>query len=99
MGEAHGAYNTQRIWNSYSSDSENVAGVRITPKTHKPLQPNGLPKTRIIVNGGECSTAYVGDLLADLLESCISAYGWGGECVSTQHMLLRIKEASTKMSV
>ena len=68
LGEAGGVRNKARCFDNVSSWACDAPVMRCTAKTHKPLGPNGVPKSRPIVGASKGLTTALGELVSDLLE-------------------------------
>ena len=78
---------------------ENLAEVTVATKTHKAIPDTGIPKSRIIMDGGNCSTANLGNSLTNLLEACVKAGEFDGESISTQQMLQLIEKVNVRIQI
>merc|ERR1712082_332703 len=100
IGESKGELNVQRCWNNASSEAEAVPLLKLSIKTHKPVQENGDPQARAIIGASCCTTSRPGDIIADVLEPV----AWNGgknasneECQSTEEMLSMMEQASDRL--
>ena len=73
IGLTHGAKNLKRVWDNRYCVGESTALIIITTKPHKPLPSSGIPRSRAVTDGGECSTSQLGNNLTMLLDSCMKS--------------------------
>ena len=97
-GLVHGERNRKRIWDNSTNVGEAAALVNISTKTHKPIPPSGIPKSRAITDAGECSTAQLGNSVAMLLEAITKSNEWDGESLSTQHQIAMLRQLNQNMA-
>ena len=71
--------------------------MRCTAKTHKPLGPNGVPKSRPIVGASKGLTTALGELVSDLLEPLAKGAEDQKEAQSTEELMRAIEDAIIKM--
>ena len=86
--------NQQRCWNNLVSDACVAPLLYPSPKTHKPLDSEGNPKSRPIVQASSCVTSHPGEILADILDAAILANPVQHESLSTEEMLAKVDRAN-----
>lgn len=93
LGEAQGDRNAQRTWDNVTNDSSSVPSMKLLPKTHKPVDEMGDPKTRPVV-GASCSlNARAGDLLTNILVGVVKGADEQLEAESSEHVLSSLEDA------
>ena len=97
IGENWGDRNSARCWTNLVSDSCVAPLLYPSPKTHKPLDDHGNPKTRPIVQASSCVTSRAGEILADFLDAALLSFPTQTESKSTEDMLARIDAANQKI--
>ena len=68
LGEGPGSRNKARCFDNISSWACDPPVLRCMAKTHKPLEADGVPKSRPVVGAAKGLTTALGDLLSDILE-------------------------------
>ena len=66
------------------------------PKTHKPTQSNGVPKSRPVVGASSGLTTYIGDVISDILEPIAKIREDSLEAQSTEEVRRIIEDASLR---
>ena len=94
LGSNWGEKNTNRCWGNIATQSCIVPLLYPSPKTHKPVDPEGDPVSRPIVQASSCVTSRPGELLADIIEAAIMSYPGHSECQSTEDMLAKVDKAA-----
>ena len=94
LGENWGDKNASRCWTNSISDSCVAPLLYPSPKTHKPLDEQGDPRTLPIVQASSCVTSRPAEILADVLEAALQSFPRQSECASTEEMLTRIDKAN-----
>ena len=93
LGEAAGKRNKGRCYNNISSWACDPPFMRCTAKTHKPVGPEGVPKSRPIVGASKGLTTALGELVSDILEPVARVEPDPKEAQSTEELMSAIKEA------
>ena len=83
LGSNGGDSNLIRCWNNGITDACVAPLLYPSPKTHKPVGPQGDPKSRPVVQASSCVTSRPGELLADILNAALNSYPTQHECLST----------------
>ena len=90
----------QRHWmqNSCAEDSSVIPDVIFTMKDHKPLQPNGLPKTRPICQASCTCQQRISEHLCRILKSCFDANREEDtEALSMEDMLSAVEDLNQQI--
>ena len=96
LGANWGEANQARCWANLACNASIAPLLYPSPKTHKPLDPQGDPKTRPIVQASSCVTSRPGEILADIMDAALQAQDVQQECKITEEMLARV-DAATKV--
>ena len=94
MGEWPGDRKKARCYDNVSSWACDPPVMRCLPKTHKPLGPNGIPKSRPVVGASKGITTAIGDLISDIIEPLAKVEPEKTEAQSTEELLRGIQEAN-----
>ena len=89
-----GDRNSARCWTNVITDSCVAPLLYPSPKTHKPLDSQGDPCSRPVVQASSCLTSRPAEILADVIEGALQSLPNQSECISTEDMLARIDLAN-----
>ena len=98
LGEAQGRKNKARCYDNLSSWACDPPVMRCTAKTHKPVGPKGVPKSRPIVGASKGLTTGLGELLSDILEPLAKSNEDPREAQSTEELMRSIQDANRRLS-
>ena len=94
VGINWGEKNQGRCWGNLISEACIAPLLYPSPKTHKPLDQLGDPKSRPIVQASSCITSRPGEILADILQAALLSFPNQQECLSTEEMLAKVDLAN-----
>ena len=93
VGVNHSHHNHERCTDNVGSIAEDAPALRILPKVHKPLHPQGHPQSRPVVAAATGLTSRCGDILADMLTPLVFMEEPRLEDLSTEEALAQLEEA------
>ena len=99
VGKAGGPRNAARCHDNVSSWAQDPPVLRCVAKTHKPVGPDGIPKSRPIVAASEGLTTALGEILSDVIEPIARTRGedeHNYEAQSTEELMRDIEDTSIK---
>ena len=68
VGRLQSERNFIRCFDNVASSAEDAATLKLLPKTHKPLKPQGHPQSRPVVTAASGMSSRVGDLVSKFLD-------------------------------
>ena len=86
-----------RVWEAKELQSSSIPVNSYTPKDHKPVGPNGLPKTRPLCGAHRSMNGELSEWLADIMEAMIQAQGDTKEAISTEDVLSQVDKVAREL--
>ena len=88
----------KRTWSNLNSSTCTVPALRLAPKLHKKLNPDGNPMTRPIVGANNCMTSRASEVASDVLVAIVDSTDEDTiECESTEDALSRVTAAEARV--
>ena len=86
-----------RAWDAKELQATSIPINSYTPKDHKPVEPDGLPKTRPLCGAHRTMNGELSEYLAKIVESAIMATGKSKESISTEDVLSSVDTAAEQI--
>ena len=97
VGRAQPGGSYGRCMDNLGGGAEDVPNLKILPKVHKALGPQGHPQSRPVVTAASGLSSRAGDMIADFLEPMVNMVRPRLEERSTEEVLSQLQEAETRM--
>ena len=94
LGANGGDRNQIICWNNGITDTCTAPLLYPSPKTHKPMDPQGDHKSRPVVPATSCVTSRPGEVLTEILNAALRSFPVKHECLSTEEMLVKVDNAN-----
>ena len=96
-GRLQSAKNFARCYDNVALAAEDAATLKLLPKTHKPLKPQGYPQSRPVVAAASGMSSRAGDLVSEFLDPLVYLTVPRFEDRSTEEVISQLEEAQTKI--
>ena len=97
VGRLQSQKNFARCYDNVASSAEDAATLKLLPKTHKPLRPQGYPQSRPVVAAASGMSSRAGDLVSEFLDPLVYLTTPRFEDRSTEEVLSQLEEAQSQI--
>ena len=97
VGRTHSTRNNTRCHENVGSEAEDVPYLKLLPKLHKPVSPQGHPQSRPVVAAATGLTSRPGDVISDVLTPLFDMMTTRMEDKSTEEVLSQLTEAQEQI--